>query len=119
MMQGRCGRCFASNATDLQIELSDISASLKKGSAHWEAWYSFSKTGRRCIILLMQILNLKILKSSNILIALICISGHPRRWALKGWLLGGTNFLKDKIRQQAHNSLLNSDRGIRYNDNNV
>ncbi len=73
------------NAKDLQIELSDISASLKKGSAHWEAWYSFSKTGRKVHnVVRCNILNLKIPKSSNIPIALIFISGHPGRWALKG-----------------------------------
>jgi hypothetical protein len=40
-------KMLCGNATDLRIEYSNITASLKKGSAHWEAWYSFSKTGRK------------------------------------------------------------------------
>ena len=35
------------NATDLRIEISGINFTPLKGSAHWEAWYSFSKTGRK------------------------------------------------------------------------
>jgi hypothetical protein len=33
-------------ATDLQIELGQVAANDRVGSAHWEAWYTFSATGR-------------------------------------------------------------------------
>jgi ketosteroid isomerase-like protein len=33
-------------ATDLQIELGQVAANDRAGSAHWEAWYTFSGTGR-------------------------------------------------------------------------
>lgn len=66
------------NAKDLKIEFSNIQASLKKGSVHWEAWYTFSKTAKAYIILLRQILNLKIQKLLIILIISICINGLPR-----------------------------------------
>ncbi len=32
---------------DLEITYSEIEANEKKGSAHWEAWYTFSATGRK------------------------------------------------------------------------
>ena len=32
--------------SDLRIEASDIEADSAKGSARWEAWYTFSATGR-------------------------------------------------------------------------
>jgi len=32
---------------DLDIEFGDVHADDEKGSAHWEAWYTFSKSGRR------------------------------------------------------------------------
>jgi ketosteroid isomerase-like protein len=94
------------NAEDLRIELSNISASLKKGSAHWEAWYSFSKTGRKVHNVVdanFEFKDSKIIKHAD--------SFNMHKWAsqalgFKGWLLGGTNFLKEKIRQQARNSLI-------------
>jgi len=33
-------------ATDLRVEARDIEANDAKGRAHWEAWYTFTKTGR-------------------------------------------------------------------------
>lgn len=33
-------------ATDLRLEVSDILADGQAGAAHWEAWYTFSVTGR-------------------------------------------------------------------------
>ena len=33
-------------AKDLQIELGQVAANDRAGSAHWEAWYTFGATGR-------------------------------------------------------------------------
>ncbi|MEI9920346.1 MAG: nuclear transport factor 2 family protein [Bacteroidota bacterium] len=35
------------SSKDLRIEFSDIHSNDQSGSAHWEAWYSFSRTGRQ------------------------------------------------------------------------
>jgi ketosteroid isomerase-like protein len=35
------------SAKDLRIEFSSVKADDKTGTAHWEAWYSFSRTGRQ------------------------------------------------------------------------
>jgi ketosteroid isomerase-like protein len=39
-------RMLCERATDLRIEANDVRASAEAGSAHWEAWYTFSQTGR-------------------------------------------------------------------------
>jgi len=35
------------SSKDLRIEFNNIHAHEQSGSAHWEAWYSFSRTGRQ------------------------------------------------------------------------
>jgi hypothetical protein len=40
-------RMLCTRATDLRIEASRIVADDQRGSAHWEAWYHYSATGRR------------------------------------------------------------------------
>jgi ketosteroid isomerase-like protein len=39
-------RMLCQRATDLRITYSDVSAEGNSGSAHWEAWYTYSATGR-------------------------------------------------------------------------
>ena len=43
---GAMWRMLCERGTDLRIEASDIEADSAKGSARWEAWYTFSATGR-------------------------------------------------------------------------
>ena len=40
-------RMLCVRGTDLRLEFRDIQADDRAGSAHWEAWYSFSATGRK------------------------------------------------------------------------
>ncbi len=40
-------RMLTSNAADLRLEFSHVSADDRAGQAHWEAWYTFSATGRK------------------------------------------------------------------------
>ena len=93
-------RMLCQNAIDLRIEFSDINASLKKGSAHWEAWYSFSKTGRKVHNIVeaeFEFKDFKIIKHTDIF--------NLHRWASqamgwKGKLLGGTTFFKNKMHKR-------------------
>jgi len=39
-------RMLCRRATDLRIEFRDVRASGGSGSAHWEAWYTYTATGR-------------------------------------------------------------------------
>ena len=43
---GAMWRMLCERATDLRIEVSKSLASDESGAAHWEAWYTFSQTGR-------------------------------------------------------------------------
>ncbi|MEP6926285.1 MAG: nuclear transport factor 2 family protein [Ginsengibacter sp.] len=98
-------RMLCKNATDLKIEFSDINASLKKGSAHWEAWYSFSKTGRRVHNIVeaeFEFRDSKIIKHTD--------TFNLHKWASqamgwKGKLIGGTGFFKNKMHQQTNKML--------------
>ena len=93
------------NATDLTIEFSALNASLKKGSAHWEAWYIFSKTGRKVHNIVeaeFEFKDFKIIKHTD--------NFNLHKWASqamgwKGKLLGGTNFFKNKLHRQTNKML--------------
>ena len=39
-------RMLCQRATDLRITFRDVSAGGDRGAAHWEAWYTYSATGR-------------------------------------------------------------------------
>jgi len=90
---------------DLRIEFNDVKGDEKTGSAHWEAWYTFSKTGR---------------KVHNVIEAQFefkdgLIYRHQDhfdfwRWSrqslgLTGWVLGWSGFLKNKVSAAAMKSL--------------
>jgi ketosteroid isomerase-like protein len=44
---GDMWRMLCSRAADLRVEFSDVTADDGQGSAHWEAWYTFSATGKK------------------------------------------------------------------------
>ncbi len=44
---GAMWRMLCERATDLELEVGAITADAERGSAHWEATYTFSATGRR------------------------------------------------------------------------
>ncbi len=43
---GGMWRMLCARAADLRITCSDIQVATDQGSAHWEAWYTYSTTGR-------------------------------------------------------------------------
>ncbi len=98
-------RMLCGNASDLKIEFSNINASLKKGSVHWEAWYTFSKTGRRIHNVVdaeFDFKDSKIVKHSD--------TFNLHKWAtqafgLQGRFLGGTNFFKNQLNQRTNKTL--------------
>jgi hypothetical protein len=98
-------RMLCRDASDLKIEFSDISASLKKGSVHWEAWYTFSRTGRK----VHNVVNAEFdFKDSKIIKHIDHFNLH--KWAtqafgLKGRFFGGTNFFKNKLNKQTNKML--------------
>ncbi|TSE03625.1 MULTISPECIES: nuclear transport factor 2 family protein [Aquimarina] len=98
-------RMLCKNGKDLKIAFSQVEADENTGKAHWEAWYTFSKTGRPVhnkIDAQFEFMDGKIIKHID------HFSLH--RWASQamGWkgnLLGGTGFFKKKLIQQTNRML--------------
>lgn len=98
---GDMWRMLVKNGKDLRIAFGEVNAEGDHGSARWEAWYTFSKTGR---------------KVHNVIAAKFefkdgLIYRHTDhfdfwRWSRQalgwtGWLLGWSGFLQNKVRATA------------------
>ncbi|MEW7289466.1 nuclear transport factor 2 family protein [Aquimarina sp. 2304DJ70-9] len=98
-------RMLCKNATNFKVEFSQVEANEHTGSAHWEAWYNFSKTGNS----VHNIIDAKFeFKDGKIIKHIDHFNLH--RWASqamgwKGKLLGGTGFFKKKLIQQTNRML--------------
>jgi ketosteroid isomerase-like protein len=87
--------CQSQKGKDFIVEFSDVKASDQAGSAHWEAKYTFSKTGRKVhnsIDATFEFSDGKIIKHTD--------DFDLKKWAkqamgLKGALLGGTGFFNE------------------------
>lgn len=98
-------RMLCEQGKDLKITFSDIEVNEGHGKGHWEAWYTFSLTGKQ----IHNVINAEFEFKDGLII------DHKdffnlHRWAkqafgFKGWLLGGTNFFKKKFQSQARKSL--------------
>ena len=90
---------------DLKIEFSNIQADDKTGSAHWEAWYSFSKSRRRVHNIIeakFAFQDGKIIKHTD--------NFNLWKWfsmalGLLGTLLGWMPFVQARIRKGARHGL--------------
>lgn len=90
---------------DLRIAFSDVKANGDTGSAHWEAWYTFSKTGRKVHNSIEASFEFK-----DGLIYRHVDQFDFWRWSrqslgLTGWLLGWSDFLKNKVSAAAMKGL--------------
>ena len=90
---------------DLRIEFKDVKVEGEKGYAHWEAWYTFSKTGRK----VHNVIDAQFEFKDGL------IYRHQDhfdfwRWSRQslgptGWLLGWSSFLKNKVGSTAMKGL--------------
>jgi limonene-1,2-epoxide hydrolase len=102
---GAMWQMLCSRATDLKVEASGISADDLNGRAHWEAWYTFTKTGRKVhnvIDATFEFRDGKIITHRDVF--------DLWRWASmalgpSGRLLGWTPFLQSKVRKEARAGL--------------
>ena len=102
---GGMWKMLCEKGTDLKIEYRDVRADDKTGSAHWDAWYSFSVTGNKVhniIDAAFEFKDGKIIRHKD--------SFDFHRWAgqalgMPGKLLGWTPFLKNKVRAMAAKNL--------------
>lgn len=99
--------CESQKEKDFVITYSDIEADDSSGSAHWQAFYTFSRTGRKVhnkIKAKFEFKDGKIIKHTD--------DFNLHKWSkqalgFKGWLLGNTKFFKRKLNSQTNNLLLN------------
>lgn len=93
------------SAKDLKVTFGEVNASDEEGSCHWEAWYTFSRTGRPVHNIIEARFRFKDGK---------IISHHDTfdlwRWSsqalgFSGLLLGWSPLVKNKVRATASKSL--------------
>ncbi|MES2682423.1 MAG: nuclear transport factor 2 family protein [Pseudomonadota bacterium] len=90
---------------DLQLQFSEISANDQQGRAHWDASYTFSKTGRR----VLNRIDANFRFSDGLIIEHVDDFSFAA-WArqalgLPGLLLGHTGFLQRKVQAEAAKGL--------------
>lgn len=94
-----------SKSKDLRIEFSAVNADEKTGSAHWDAYYTFSSTGKKVINRIdatFEFENGKIVKHID---NFNFYAWSKQALGLKGLLLGWTNVVKTKISEAAMKNL--------------
>ncbi|MCP4441348.1 MAG: nuclear transport factor 2 family protein [Aureispira sp.] len=97
--------CATQKGQNFVVEASNVQGANKKGSAHWEAHYLFSQTGRKVhnkIDAKFEFKDGKIIKHTD--------SFSLHKWAqqalgLKGFILGWTGFFKTKLHAQTNKLL--------------
>lgn len=108
-LDGACAagmwRMLCERGKDLRIEFSDIQADESGGRAHWEAWYTFSVTGR----LVHNRIDARFEFRDGRIVR------HDDRFSFRAWaaqalgpvgvLFGWTPFLKNRVRSQAAKNL--------------
>jgi ketosteroid isomerase-like protein len=102
---GAMWKMLCERGKDLKIEFRDVRADATTGSAHWEAWYTFSASGRKVhniIDATFEFRDGKIVSHTD--------RFDLHRWAglalgLPGKLLGWTPLLQNKIRAMARKGL--------------
>lgn len=97
--------CESQKGKDFVVEASNIVGSNDKVTAHWEAHYTFSRTGRK----VHNIINAEFeFKDGKIIKHIDHFNLH--KWAkqaigLKGFFFGGTSFFKNKLHSQTNQLL--------------
>lgn len=91
---------------ELEIEFSNIRAHGQEGSAQWIATYHFSRTNREIINIIEARFKFKdglIIRHTD---EFNLWNWSRQAFGMSGLLLGWTNFMQSKIRQQAKSALL-------------
>jgi ketosteroid isomerase-like protein len=102
---GRMWRMLCERGKDLRLEFSNLQADGDRGSADWQAWYSFSKTGRPVHNIIHAEFEFR-----DGLIARHVDRFDFWRWSRQalgpaGLVLGWTPFLQGKVRAEARRGL--------------
>lgn len=97
--------CESQKGKDFKIIYSSIEANNFKGEAHWEAFYTFSKTGRKVhnvIQAQFEFKEGKIIKHTD---TFNLYKWSKQAFGITGILLGWTSFFKNKLKVQTNQLL--------------
>lgn len=102
---GGMWRMLCERGKDLKVEFRDVEADDEAGKAHWEAWYTFSTSGRPVhnkIDARFEFRDGKIFRHRD--------SFDFWAWASQalgpmGWLLGWSSVVRNRVRSQAAENL--------------
>lgn len=97
--------CESQQGKDFKVTYKVLTVSGNAAKVHWEAKYTFSKTGRKVHNIIQANITLE-----NDFIKQHLDSFNLQKWAtqalgFQGWLLGGTSFFQKKLQQQTNGML--------------
>jgi ketosteroid isomerase-like protein len=100
-------RMFCETGTDLRVQSSDVRADDRRGSARWDAWYTFAATGRP----VHNVIQARFEFADGLIRRHTDSFSFPR-WAgqalgTPGKLFGRTPFLRRAVRRRARKTLGN------------
>ncbi len=94
--------CQSQKGKDFKVVVSDIKGNAINGSAHWEAYYTFSKTGRK----VHNKIDAEFVFKEGLIIK-HTDKFNLHNWAkqamgLKGLMVGGTGYFSNKLKSQTN-----------------
>ena len=94
--------CQSQKGKDFKVVVSDIKGNAINGSAHWEAYYTFSKTGRN----VHNKIDAEFVFKEGLIIK-HTDKFNLHNWAkqamgLKGLMVGGTGYFSNKLKSQTN-----------------
>lgn len=93
------------NGKDLKLEFKNIEADEKTGKAHWDAYYTFTKTGKKVVNKIDARFTFENGKIVQHIDTFSFYNWARQALGFTGLLLGWTPFLKNKIRTLAMKNL--------------
>ena len=102
---GAMWRMLCSRGKDLRVEATNLKAEKDTGNADWQAWYSFSATGRSVhnqVQSRFRFVDGRIIEQVD---TFSFMAWSRQALGPVGFLLGWTPFLKNKVRANAHTAL--------------
>lgn len=94
-------RMLCQRATDLRVEFRDVVTDGDRGSAHWEAWYSYGATGRPVHNVIEASFRFRDGRIAEHVDRFDLYRWSRQALGLKGVLLGWTPLVQSAIRKQA------------------
>jgi len=97
--------CSSQKGKDFKVIFYDLESNTNTGTAKWEAFYNFSKTGRKVhnkVTAKFEFKDGKIIKHTD---DFNLHTWSKQAMGFKGLILGGTGFFKKKLQQQTNFAL--------------